>query len=247
MKRIGLLILFVIGLYAGPVQAQGIKLGTQSIVALKVEQQILHNGVPSVLTLAQIINFSGKPLIQIQLPKDQISPVDHLQKVRILDWQTTTKYLLPEGREGHVAYIPGSWKEDPKASAWYRGMTFMNLRDLENLLHKGMELSKVSPRYPGVFATYYPDLALKYAVPCGSLAPVMPVMVKVPAVFELSKEKDPDGRIDFMRIFHRDIAPSFIADVMVFLEVNGKPDWYKVILVNNRMVFIPAFGVIINQ
>ena len=255
MKKLILILLLTIGITPAFAQGNGGKAivragtkatATQSSIALTVGEQMARQAL-SRPSFAQITNWAAKPLIRIQSPSNLTAPMSGELPVlesRVLDWKTVDSYLFPQGHDGRVMYIPTSWKnwQDPNEAAWYRGMKFTRLDQIKNLLESGMELSKISPRYPGVFSSSEIDLALKYASPVGAVAPVLPVMVKMPAVYELSKENEPDGRVDFMRVFRRDIAPEFISDVMVFLEVNGEPGWYKAVLQDNELVFIPAFG-----
>ncbi len=213
-------------------------------VGQKAGQQLARQAVCNI-PMAQILNWSGQPLVRVRPLEDIVVPFSPENPVsllaKVLDYNVAARYIFPEGRDEHKIYIPTPW-ENQTQPAWYRGMKIHNLLELRNLLENGLELSKISPRYPGIFSTSEIDLALKHAVPWGAVAPVLPVVVKMPATFELSKENEPDGYADFLRLFRRDIRPDQIEDVMVFLSVNETPGWYKVVLQEGELVFIPAFG-----
>ncbi|MCQ2411224.1 MAG: hypothetical protein MJ053_07215 [Elusimicrobiaceae bacterium] len=254
MKKLILILLLTIGITPAFAQGTGGKAvvragkatATQSSIALKVGEQMTRRSL-SRAGMIQITNWVTKPTVQMHPNgQSQLASVGELPVLesRVLDWKTVDLYLFPRGHDGRVMYIPTSWKnwKDPSDAARYRGMIFTRLEQVKHLLESGMELSKISPHYPGIFSSSELDTALKYASPLGAVYPVLPVMVKMPAVYELSKENEPDGLVDFMRVIRRDIAPEFISDVMVFLEVNGEPGWYKAVLHEGEMVFIPAYG-----
>ena len=105
-----------------------------------------------------------------------------------------------------------------------------------------MEVSKTSSYFGGIFAALDAKMALSYAMPWGALYPSLPVVVRIPNTPELSAKNALEWRSHFDGVFRQNVTPRFISDVMVFLEVNGKPGWYKVILVDGELVFIPTFG-----
>ena len=257
MKKILLLvwiILLAICAFAqgGKVVKTGVQFATQSDVALKVAQKVQQTSVRAAVVpvSAQIGNWSGKPLIRVRpsaadMGASRAPVTDNPQfVVRVLDYKTAAQYLLPQGREGRVAYIPSSFQEQ-KNSAWYKGMHVTNLDGLKHVLTKGMTLDKAH-HYGGVFATTEVELAQKYTVAWGSVYPGMPVLVRIPFTPKLYTENKPDGGFGFIHKFRQDLSPSLISDVMVFLEVNGEAGWYKVVLQEDELVFQPVSGVTIS-
>ena len=229
---------------SGKAVQTGVKLATQSDIALRVAQQTARQSLSRTPALAQITNWTGKPLVRVQqagnvsIPaSDDLSPV----AVRVPDWQTTARYLFPEGRQGHKAHIPSAF-EKRQGAAFYRGLSLRRLDELKNLLVNGMERDKVSAYFPGIFAADEAKMALGYATPWGALYPSLPVIVRIPDTPELAAENIWEKKTPFSGVFRQDVKPRFISDVMVFLEVNGKPGWHKVMLVDEEMVFIPVLG-----
>ncbi len=258
MKKILLLvwiILLAICAFAqsGRVVKTGVQFATQSDVALKVAQKVQQTSVRGAVVPvpAQISNWSGKPIVRIQpfvtdMAASHASSTDAQQVVaRVLDYKTAAQHLLPQGREGRMAYIPSSFQEQ-KNSAWYKGMHVTNLDGLKHVLTKGMTLDKAH-HYGGVFATTEVELAQKYAVSWGSVYPGMPVLVRIPITPKLYTENKPDGGFGFIHKFRQDLSPSLISDVMVFLEVNGEAGWYKVVLQEDELVFHPVSGVTVSR
>ena len=224
----------------------GTAAGLKETVTREVGKQILSTsaGAP-VFQLGQISNWVSQPLVRIQIPQDArfTPPVQEQAEpaaIRILDWKTSEAHLFPKGRDGHTVYIPSSFHEN-QDPAWYRGMSITRLDELRHAVEKGMTLDKTN-HYGGAFASTHKHIALGYSVRLGALYPTMPVLVKIPITPELYRVNEPIGRSDFIRKFCKDVDPSFISDILVFLEVDGKPGWYKVILEDGELVFKPVPG-----
>ncbi len=133
-----------------------------------------------------------------------------------------------------------------KNKAFYRGMKLVSLEDLTNLFKNGLELGK-SGNFPDkIYATSEASFAVAYAMPSTAynsfweVEANLPVLIKIPATEELRQYAPEVFR--YSETFRQDVPARFISDIWAFLEVNGKPDWYKVVWQNGELVFIPAPG-----
>ena len=226
----------------------GVKFATQSDVALKVAQKVGQQTARASCLPAQYIkiaNLPGKPLMPLYLG-EQTCLASALQSnvpldAKLLDPRTIDKFF--SSRNKGPVYVPAPWVNQQEPS-WYRGIWLYDLTALKNVLVNGMEVSR--SHYREIFVISRMDLALQYALPPTVWAgPILPVVVRIPMVPELLEQSKSDlcfekGLVD---MFYRDIPASFIADVMVFLEVDGKPGWYKVILQKDELTFRPVVGV----
>ena len=176
------------------------------------------------------------------LPKAPVLPLRTLGSTAVAGPSTVLPARMLEPIELRRAvfpstnvYIPASFVRSDKML--YRGLILTNVKDLKRLLQKGMEMEK--SHYRGeIFSTSLFTVALDYAMPHMSWSPhaakgetVMPVVVKIPLTKQLILENRPDV-FGHQYIFSQDVLPTQISDVMLFLEVNGKADWYRVELEN---------------
>ena len=225
-------------------------IGTQSDIALKVGQTIgknLTNAAPTTVTV-QIVNWVEKPSIRVQYVENGPVPFISTEMApvltaEVLDWKTAAKYILPAGRDGDKAYVPTSFGQQ-KEPAFFRSIPLRRSSELKNLLVNGMELNKTASYFNGIFVADDATYALNYAVPWQALYPSMPVLVRIPNTPELVAENALERRTHFSGVFHKDVKPRFMSDIWVFLKINNNPGWYKVILVDDEMVFIPVLGTI---
>jgi len=129
----------------------------------------------------------------------------------------------------------------------YRGMKFSSISELKNILINGMELSKSN--YVGeIYTSPFVEVALNYAVPIapdkweGEFQIELPVLVRMELTDKIWQENAPD-QFDIEWVFRKNIPAEMISDVMVFLEINRTPGWYKVVLKDNKVVLLPVPGV----
>lgn len=256
--------ILLVSVFVSPVLAQessiiraGAKLAAPSgEMALRVTQQVEKQAAlraaeaVSATRVAQITNWVSKPSIRVQQAANTETSLGSKEQAaavaaRVLDWDAAAQHLFPEGRYGHKAHIPTLFGEQTE-SALYRGITIRRLDELKELLVKGMTRDRTASYFAGIYAALDAKMALSYATPWGALYPSLPVMVRIPNTPELSAENALEWRSHFDGVFRNDVTPRFISDVMVFLEVNGKPGWYKVVLADEELVFIPAFGTTIS-
>ncbi len=120
-----------------------------------------------------------------------------------------------------------------------------NLKDIENILINGLEINR-SYAYPGqIYATPLLRVALDYAVPPKyfltkpGVKPEIPVVVKIRLTPELL-DKKASVSWGTERVFSKDIPADALADVMMFLEVDGKPGWYKAAWKDNALSLTSA-------
>lgn len=227
----------------------GVRGATQSQLTLRVFQQAEKSALArsgQAITRGQVTNWVNRPSVQVLAPGNVMRGISagtvaaSSVTMQVMDFKKTGQYLFPAGRDRQVVYIPEAWKKE-QAPSWYRGLHLTRLADLKNILEHGMELDKTN-HYGCIFATSHVKIALGYSVAWGSLYPGLPVMVRIPESPELPTAAAKPGSVDFMRKFNGNIAPSLIADVMVFLEVNGIPGWYKVVLHEGELLFKPVSG-----
>lgn len=254
MLRIKTVILTILlsslALCSGAQESKLVRLGVgaatgETAISKAVNRQVALRGVGNALPVVKIANLPGSLQVSLSLPKqthhEQLSErqTPSVLSARVLNSEEVNKALFPNGWKGNALYIPISWKVN-QAKSWYRGVALHNVDELHNILLNGMELSK--SHHAGIFASSEVGLAMRYAVPGGSLKPVLPVVVSIPDTPEIAKEFEPDGLADFLKVFKKDIPARLIKDVMVFLDVNGESGWYKAELCQDGVVFRPVFG-----
>ena len=180
----------------------------------------------------KITNLPGEPLVKLGGAVDNAPAV---LSARLLDGEALYAGIFPQTRQ---MIVPSALTRREKAAV-YRGMYMADLKNVGNLLINGLEINK-SDAYPGeIYTTPFLRMALGYAVPKPGVKPEIPVLVRIRLTTELL-DKKASVSWGAERVFYKAIPASFLSDVMVFLEVNGKPDWYKVTLENGELIFTPA-------
>ena len=222
---------------AGKAADGGLKFATQSDLALtvaqKVGQQAVRKAGVSVVSpvrLGQMINLPGKPLVQVRLNTDETSPLEEILPVRILPSIQIYKSVSPLG--SRQLYVPSAFTETK--NVLYRGMRFTKLSDVENLLLRGLEIRLSA--YSEIYFAYLFSMAMGYTlprIPDEEVKGDFPIVVKVPVIPQL-----PVSQTGVAAQAYQDLPAEFISDVMVFLEINGRADWYKAIVENNKLVLV---------
>ncbi len=195
---------------------------------LRTEAALKLPGSPHI----RITNLPGEPTVKLGGAVDNAPAV---LSARLLDGEALYAGIFPQTRQ---MIVPSALTRREKAAV-YRGMYMADLKNVGNLLINGLEINK-SDAYPGeIYTTPFLRMALGYAVPKPGVKPKIPVLVRIRLTTELL-DKKASVSWGAERVFYKAIPASFLSDVMVFLEVNGKPDWYKVSLENDELIFTPA-------
>ncbi|WP_428075650.1 hypothetical protein [Candidatus Avelusimicrobium luingense] len=114
---------------------------------------------------------------------------------------------------------------------FYRGMRLASLEAIDHVLLHGLEVNKTA--YNGIYMTPMLAVAEGYS---GSTQGEIQVIVVLDseAVIDHLKQDMPGEAYS-----ERNIPPFAIVEVLAFLEINGKPEWYRVVLDDEGRVFIP--------
>ncbi len=200
----------------------------------------------------RITNMPGEPLVKLGGSGAETSAVLLGRMLPGGDSDYLIHPVNPNGSYTGNCFMPQDILENEKS--FYRAMRLANIEDLRNLLINGLEANKTY--YNGeIYASLKLSVILFYLTR-GNQAQ-LPVLVKIPAT-ETLRSYAPEAfptqdryapkafQTGEQAVFRRDIPTRFISDVWIFLEVGGKPDWYKVILEKDELVFIPALGKMIN-
>lgn len=247
MKK--LIFIFLIGMSVSPSLAQGgnrsalshgIQAATSPSVLNSVKQAVVaamshHMTESPVMTSVQINNFQNHPRVHISTT---IPVPDGTLSARVL----APYELSPEIFSSSQGYVPLQFLTAEHAV--YRGMKLENIEDLKNILTRGLEINKTQ-QLNKIYASSSLSVAIYYALPTlwnkweGEVQTDLPVLVKIPLTSYLLAENAPDN-LGLRQVFYRDIPADMIEDVMVFLEVDGKPGWYKVILNEEKLILTPV-------
>ena len=193
----------------------------------------------------QIANLPGEPLVKLGGTVDNAPAI---LSARMLVGADSWHFIRPTdaiGRYTEQTFLPKDILENKES--FYRGMRLGKLDDIKNLLINGLEVNKSN--YSGeIYASLQISIPLYYAT-MGSEN--LPVLIQIPAT-ETLRSYAPEAfptedryaakafQTGEVCIFRRDIPAHFISNVWVFLEVNGKPDWYRVTLEDDALVFTPC-------
>ena len=211
-------------------------------------QRALTRAVLPVQTL-RISNIPGRPAIHVGL---QAPLAAHTQPVvRLVSRQKVYRMLFPKNpvpdkMSAGKMFVPQGLLGPQKAV--YRGMS-LNLAELKNLFVNGLEPHK-SIAHRKVYTALAPTIALAYANPAGHYIAGrekkhdLPVLVKIPFTPQLQqyaghmRQDIKNGNI----VFDQDLPARCISAIWVFLEVNGRPDWYKAVWEQDELLLLPAPG-----
>ena len=262
MKK--LVLILIIGLCAFPARAQwrtlsgwsawhGLKKSAAAAprVAENVERGVtraLAKTISPMATHIQITNLPGEPLVKLGTPL----PVPEGMTVRrrfpvlparMLSGKESDKVLFPEeGRTLSALYAPIALNTEKKF--FFRGLVLYNLKSLQEILERGFEFAKVSPKYNGKI--YFSGWLYRAALFVTEREPtekaVLPTLIRftVPSKDPVYGSTYWTG-LDYY-FSYWNMPAGYIQDVMVLLDVGGKPGWYKVTLENGKLVFTPAEG-----
>lgn len=146
---------------------------------------------------------------------------------RLLDGPSLHALVFPQQEQ---MWVPLALAQNESSSV-YRGITLSNLAELKNVLTNGLEANRGF--YSGqVFTTPSLRIALNYALPSKyDVFAAQKGEFKIPVLLNIRLtqqiEQLPSGTMGLSRIFYQNIPSSALTDVMVFLEMGGKPGWYK--------------------
>ena len=248
MKKLIFVLWLVLGI--SPAFAQGnkvvqtgAKLATSGDIALRVARQVekqaaLHavSAVPG-MQLAQIANLPGQPFIHIQLPKP-VNTTARVLPARLLNGYDFYSELCPTPG---LRFLPQTFNNG--SPSLFRGLALKDVGDLKNILTNGLELKKTA--YSRLYFSTDIDMALSF-----SQAPTLPssqaneafipVVVKVEVTPQLKRRRFlyHDDWENYVSM--RNVPSRFLSEVVAFLEVDGKPGWYKAVLENDELVLRPA-------
>lgn len=251
MKYILFLLLLVFGAF--PAQSQTGKGLRGWITSWKnpfvrelVERTAARRGLPTSVTeglrIVKITNLPGTPLVQVKFPKGELPQETDILLARVL--RPSEVYKAISLTHDLQLYVPAEFGSQD--GVVYRGLKLNNLAELKNILVRGLEIKKSN--FPGIYTSYSLGVALGFSVSpfewstYENLPDInfeLPTVVKIPLSIPLLEKNAPyesNGEI----VFRQDILPDLISDVMVFLEVNGKPGWYRAALEGKNLILIPA-------
>ncbi|MBR4682469.1 MAG: hypothetical protein IKP06_04115 [Elusimicrobiaceae bacterium] len=201
---------------------------------------------PPMATHIQITNLSGKPFVKLATPlpvKNGVlgNPFPILQ-ARVLSGEENYKHLLPD-RGGFFppVYVPEALNAQEEAG--FRGLKLYNLRDVQHILEYGLEYRKVTAKMENKI--YFADgvyHAAGYITDNDSSYLELPTLVRFKLLPDKSNIYANVSLFFDLNYYYwaKNIPSGYIQDVMVFLEVEGVPGWYKATLENGELVLAPA-------
>ena len=193
----------------------------------------------------QITNLPKQPLVKLGGTADNAPAVLSARMLPGADSWDIIRLTDDIGAYTGQTFLPKDILENKES--FYRGMRLEKLDDIKNLLINGLEVNK-SNYSDKIHASLQISIPLWYAT-MGSEN--LPVLIQIPAT-EVLHSYAPEAFPTEDRyapkafqtgeecVFRRDIPASFISNIWVFLEVEGKPDWYKVTLEDGELVFTLA-------
>lgn len=198
--------------------------------------QIAHFQEPVVVPV--VSSLENLYTVPLELEKTPVCPA------RVLTPKELQEIVLFSSSPSPVAYVPSSFANAKKSL--YRGMKISEISELKNILINGLEMNK--SHYVGeIFTSPFIPVALNYALPTlwdkweGEIRVDLPVLVRIPLTDKVWKENAPD-QFATQWIFRKDVPADMISDVMVFLEVDGKPAWHKAVLKDGEIALVAVPG-----
>ena len=187
----------------------------------------------------RIANLPGEPLVKLSGAADNVPAVS---PARILSGKENFEKILLGTFGLNFVYVPTALNTGEEAV--YRGLRLYDLESVKNILEHGLEYTRVSKQAEArIYFTSSLPRAVWFATrQFNSPESVIPVLVKfdIPDKNHVyARQSTLDESSDYY-YFMRNIHASFIKDVMVFLEVNGKPGWYKATLKDGKLVLMPT-------
>ena len=166
----------------------------------------------------RIGNLPGSPTVRVRL----------LLTRNLLTVPDVLSARVPEGNDMARQVFSENWTKlsvplslNGPEPALYRGMRLRNLEELTHILTHGLEINKT--RFPALFFSSLVADAVGYSA--GYRESNISVVVKVPV--------QPDMLGAFKRywvneyVFPYNMPADKLSEVMVFMEVEGKGNWYK--------------------
>lgn len=185
----------------------------------------------------QITNLPGEPLVKLGGTVDNAPAI---LSARMLSGQEVARSVFPGETLLSAMYLPTAL--NTQDDVMFRGLKLYNLKSVKNILAKGMRYKDVSAVYRGeVFFSGWLFRVTDFATAASAEEQSFPVIVKfvVPTDERTVYARAHMFSMDYYYL-EEDIRVSEIQDIMVFLEVDGKPDWYKATLEDGDLVFTPA-------
>lgn len=196
---------------------------------LRTEAALKLPGSPHI----RIANLPGEPTVKLG------GNVDNLPKLlsaRMLSGKESYKGIKKNDTD---IYLPVDLNtENP---SFYKGLHLYDLKSIQNIFENGIEIDRVSDGMGyKIYFSGYVGRTISFSTNNDDENALLPTIIRfeLPTWLDVYVHKRVWGPEDY--IVHNDIRARYITDVMVFLEVNGKPDWYKVSLENDELIFTPA-------
>lgn len=179
--------------------------------------------------MAAFINIPGKPRVLIEMPEAEPPKQPKLLSAQVLNGDEFRQGVFPQNRFRH---LPTSLNSG--MPALYRGMG-LRLKEVENILRNGVQKEKSS------FDRLYFSTDIDIAVSCADEENLsLPVIVKVGVTPELEKQHPFSHDADNNYTFLRDIPAEFVTNVFTYIKVNGKRDWYEMVLKDGQLTLKPT-------
>ena len=179
--------------------------------------------------LVRLINMPEEPLLRVQLPQTVIPADNQILSARVVNGADFSESIFPQD---DLIHLPLTLND--AQPALYRGLG-LRIADIKDILTKGMGLDK--SYYQRLFFSSEAKEAVFHA---DKEKVLIPVVVKVNVTPEsqlwLSLRLCTNNTYAILQ----EIPARFISDVVAFFEVNGKGAWYKAVLVDGELTFIPA-------
>ena len=210
-------------------------------IKFAIERTWLRTQHPTIPHI-KITNFPGQPLVKLGAPLAEynataVRPAPVLS-ARVLSGKENYKEIFLAVPTLDFIYAPSVLNAGENVA--YRGMKLYDLQSVQNILENGIEYTKVSEKYEHkIYFSNSLHRAAWHAVQYDSADSEIPVLIKfaMPSKNYVHTERTMWGEDYYCWLCN--IPAHFIKDVMVFLEVNGEVGWYKAILENKQLVFIP--------
>ena len=189
----------------------------------------------------RITNMPGQPMVKLGGAVDNMPKVLSARMLTGAECDNAirvgyTEWLSP-------LYLPLALNSEERA--FYRGLHLNNLEAVKNILENGIELNEVSEETasetgPKIYFSGYPRRVVRFSTKDDDAHNLLPTIIRfeLPSWYTVYEHKLLGGYKDY--ITRQNIPARYVMDAMVFLEVDGKPDWYKVTLENGELVFTPA-------
>ena len=177
----------------------------------------------------QITGLSTTGMASLALPAMQASrfnlPLAHLS----LNHDQNIYKLAITRLQNYLTHVTEA--EDTKFV--YRGMHLGDLSEIEHILLEGLEIDKTG--YDAVYVSQSLNFALGYAENSPGQIPVL-VALEGDIIDDLA----PSIRWPDLDVYESetDIPADAISHVFAFLNISGRPAWYRVVL-DDEMIFIP--------